>query len=294
MDTSTAFVCALPEMSTEQMQKLLAWAAKSCVKSDVIATSTGQKLIGVRTRSKNVREYQRLLRTNFVNWGVDLIGPLPQGWVQLLSEDRYEQAVEQPKGVESMDAHPEPIMEDAHAPDLEPRLAKSTTFAADLPPDMNEEQLARLYVWGKSSCTNFDVQQMGEGAMLLVAVRKKTGTVREHQRLLRTNLIHWGVELPAKQGNWLRLLDDEAKGAEENETERAEEEEEEVKTAQPDAPAPLQSPEQAVRKPEYIPCSTPIDTSNLKPIAPLLNLPFNILHDGGALFGALHKEVAVH
>ena len=45
-------------------------------------------------------------------------------------------------------------------------------------------------------------------SMVLAAVRKKDGTARDHQRLLRTNLIHWGVELPAKQTGWLRLIDE--------------------------------------------------------------------------------------
>ena len=99
-------------------------------------------------------------------------------------------------------------------------MAKSAAFAADLP-DMSAEQLAKLYAWGKSSCVKFDVQQMDNGTMLLVAVRKKPGTAREHQRLLRTSLLNWKVELPPRQANWLRLLDEAG----------------EAESAQPEAPA---------------------------------------------------------
>ena len=85
----------------------------------------------------------------------------------------------------------------------------SKAFVADLP-EMSEEQLEKLYCWGQSSCEQFDIHMQGEGAMTLVAVRKKSGTARDHMRLLRTNLQNWGVALPAKQTGWLRLVDEDA------------------------------------------------------------------------------------
>ena len=84
-------------------------------------------------------------------------------------------------------------------------MARSNAFAADLP-SLSEEQLEKLYVWGTSCCDKLDVRMNCDGTMTVVALRKKDGTVRDHQRLLRTNLIHWGVELPYKQAGWLRLL----------------------------------------------------------------------------------------
>ena len=84
-------------------------------------------------------------------------------------------------------------------------MARSNAFAADLP-SLSEEQLEKLYVWGTSCCDKFDVRMNCDGTMTVVALRKKDGTVRDHQRLLRTNLIHWGVALPNKQTGWLRLL----------------------------------------------------------------------------------------
>ena len=77
-------------------------------------------------------------------------------------------------------------------------MASGRAFVADLP-DMTGEQMEKLYAWGQSSCEQFDVHMQDGGAMTLVAVRKKSASQREHQRLLRTNLQNWGVSLPAKQ-----------------------------------------------------------------------------------------------
>ena len=88
-------------------------------------------------------------------------------------------------------------------------MASSKAFVADLP-DMTGEQMEKLYAWGKSSCEQFDVQMQTEGTVTLVAVRKKTGTARDHMRLLRTNLQNWGVTLPSKQAGWLRLVNESA------------------------------------------------------------------------------------
>ena len=61
----------------------------------------------------------------------------------------------------------------------------------------------------KSSCEAFDVRMNGDMTMVLLATRKKSGSVRDHMRLLRTNLINWGVALPTKQKGWLRVVTDE-------------------------------------------------------------------------------------
>ena len=87
--------------------------------------------------------------------------------------------------------------------------SSSKAFVADLP-DLSEEQLEKLYAWGNSSCERFDLHLQEGGSMTLVAVRKKSGSARDHMRLLRTNLQNWGVSLPAKQTGWLRLVDESA------------------------------------------------------------------------------------
>ena len=86
-------------------------------------------------------------------------------------------------------------------------MATSHHFEADIP-ELTEAQLEKLYAWGKSSCEAFDLRMNGDMSMVLIARRKKAGSVRDHMRLLRTNLINWGVALPTKQLGWLRLITD--------------------------------------------------------------------------------------
>ena len=86
----------------------------------------------------------------------------------------------------------------------------SSSFEADLPTDMTPSQLEKLYEWGKTSCKRLDVHMDGESKMILTAVRHKAGSVRDHQRLLRTNMTNWGVQFQTKQAGWLRLISDSA------------------------------------------------------------------------------------
>ena len=92
-------------------------------------------------------------------------------------------------------------------------MATSHHFEADIF-ELSESQLEKLYAWGTSSCENFDVRMNGDMSMVLIATRKKAGTVRDHMRLLRTNLLNWGVSLPSKQVGWLRLVTDDGNSAE--------------------------------------------------------------------------------
>ena len=94
-------------------------------------------------------------------------------------------------------------------------MATSHHFEADIP-ELSESQLEKLYAWGKSSCEKFDVRMNGDMSMVLIATRKKQDSVRGHMRLLRTNLLNWGVALPTKQIGWLRLIMDEGNSAEMN------------------------------------------------------------------------------
>ena len=89
-------------------------------------------------------------------------------------------------------------------------MTTSKSFEADLP-ELTEDQLTKLYAWGQSSCEHFDVRMKPDMSMALLATRKKSGSVRDHMRLLRTNLINWGVTMPTKQLGWLRLTTDKGK-----------------------------------------------------------------------------------
>ena len=94
-------------------------------------------------------------------------------------------------------------------------MATSKSFEAELP-ELTEDQLTRLYTWGQSSCEHLDVRMRPDMSMVLTATRKKQDSVRGHMRLLRTNLLNWGVALPTKQVGWLRLIMDEGNCAEMN------------------------------------------------------------------------------
>ena len=87
-------------------------------------------------------------------------------------------------------------------------MATSNSFEADLP-ELTPEQLTKLYAWGHSSCDHWDLRMNPDMSMVLLATRKKQDNVRGHMRLLRTNLINWGVALPTKQKGWLRLVNGE-------------------------------------------------------------------------------------
>ena len=80
-------------------------------------------------------------------------------------------------------------------------------FAADLP-NMSPEQLAHAYTWAKKKkFEKWDIQVKDDGGYLLAAVCREDKTVRNWQSLLRTNLAHWKVALPAApQKGWLRAL----------------------------------------------------------------------------------------
>ena len=82
----------------------------------------------------------------------------------------------------------------------------SAAFAALLPESLTDEQLVRLVKWAKETCEKSDVVMTEEGRMQLLAIRKEAKTARDFQRLLRTNLAHWSVDMPVKQTGWLKLI----------------------------------------------------------------------------------------
>ena len=92
-------------------------------------------------------------------------------------------------------------------------MATSQHFEADLP-ELTDGQLEKLFAWGQNSCEHLDVRMKPDMSMMLIATRKKQDSVRGHMRLLRTNLLNWGVALPTKQLGWLRLIMDEGNSTE--------------------------------------------------------------------------------
>ena len=87
-------------------------------------------------------------------------------------------------------------------------MAKARAYVADLPAEMSDAAMEKLYAWGKTN-EKFDVRMNANGSMTLVVERKKAGTARDHQRNLRTLLNNWGVALPQRQAGWLRIIGEE-------------------------------------------------------------------------------------
>ena len=87
----------------------------------------------------------------------------------------------------------------------------SCAFQAILPGKLSESALESINKWGRDTCEGFSLETCGDATAIIV-IRETQKTVRGFQRLLRTNLQNWGVELPSKQHGWLSLLTlDEAK-----------------------------------------------------------------------------------
>jgi len=163
----------------------------------------------------------------------------------------------------------------------------SPAFVADLP-EMSAEQLSKMHSWGHQCCTKFDVHMKDDNGLLLVCVRKKTGTVREHMRNLRTCLRNWEVELPVKMTAWLRLVTDQSQGDEEVAAKPV--------TDDSDAASSAKSSPRLKGDAEPERCVKPIRTED-GPFFIFLELPKNLLSNPAA-FAALHdapcEKVAVH
>ena len=197
-------------------------------------------------------------------------------------------------------------------------MTKSASFVADLPADMSPDQLEKLYTWAKKSCSKFDVQLDNETqSMTLVAIRTKECTAREHQRLLRTNLLNWGCQMPAKMSGWLRIIDqdgapDEHASTETNATSRelVEAPEEGTQGATSDSEEPVyhqshhsEPGEKSERQKSPLDNATSdlfFHNATLSQAVPasdtrgLLKLPENLLFDHGRLFHLLHVQIAAH
>lgn len=158
-------------------------------------------------------------------------------------------------------------------------------FVADLP-TMSPEHLAKLYTWGKNTCVRFDVHMKDDG-LTLIAERKKEGTARDHQRNLRTLLLSWQVPLQDRQNGWLRLVDQDHIPTSVGQSEAASDQP--AATSEVAAAQPQQMPAEN-KPPEVNTTSAPIMPQLDKPCATTLQLPKNLLHNGGAAFAAL----AVH
>ena len=79
----------------------------------------------------------------------------------------------------------------------------SAYFSVFLPGDITEEQLVKIYEWGKN-CLHCNMIQQDEG-YLVIAHRSDEKDLRARQRLMLTNLKNWGIDT-GKQKGWLKIL----------------------------------------------------------------------------------------
>ena len=92
MAASKCFIATLPNtLSDEQFEKLHAWSQNNCVRSDFVRDRTDGciRLLVTRRDPRTQRDYQRLLRTTLLNYGVGL--PAKQiGWLRTFDECEYD------------------------------------------------------------------------------------------------------------------------------------------------------------------------------------------------------------
>ena len=75
MAASKCFVATLPStLSDEQFEKLHAWSQNDCVRSNFVRDRTDGciRLLVTKRGPRTQRDYQRLLRTTLLNYGVRL------------------------------------------------------------------------------------------------------------------------------------------------------------------------------------------------------------------------------
>ena len=83
-------------------------------------------------------------------------------------------------------------------------MTTSDYFSVKLPPTLTDEQLTKLYTWGKANCLQSNVLMQRDG-YLMVAQKSDKKDLRCRQRLMGTNLKNWGLDI-AKQKGWMSLL----------------------------------------------------------------------------------------
>ena len=91
MVTSAYFSVQLPpSLTDEQFETVFKWAKQTCLESSIIRESDGgMLLVAQRADERDTRNRQRLMLTNYKNWGIDMTKQ-PKGWLKILSKDEYD------------------------------------------------------------------------------------------------------------------------------------------------------------------------------------------------------------
>ena len=96
MATSAYFSVQLPpSLTDEQFVRVFEWAKQNCLESNVIRESDGgMLLIAQRADERDTRNRQRLMLTNYKNWGIDTTKQ-PKGLLKILTKDEFTDLNEQ-------------------------------------------------------------------------------------------------------------------------------------------------------------------------------------------------------
>ena len=84
-------------------------------------------------------------------------------------------------------------------------MATSAFFSVALPTSTTDDQLVRIYEWGKSNCLQCNIIQDG-GVYTIILERNDERDLRSRQRLMLTNLKNWGIDTSKLQKGWVKLL----------------------------------------------------------------------------------------
>ena len=89
MATSAYFSVQLPpSLTDEQFENVFKWAKQTCLESNVIRESDGgMLLIAQRADERDTRNRQRIMLTNYKNWGIDTTKQ-PKGWLKIFVQRR--------------------------------------------------------------------------------------------------------------------------------------------------------------------------------------------------------------
>jgi hypothetical protein len=91
---SCYFIARLGELDPAIVERLEKWAVASCVDYSLRRDEHGfVTLCAARTSAKTVRQLQSLLRTLSAHWKAGSFGKLDRGWLALLTETDFRQAV---------------------------------------------------------------------------------------------------------------------------------------------------------------------------------------------------------
>ncbi len=85
-------------------------------------------------------------------------------------------------------------------------MALSAYFAVHLPSTLSDEQLLKVYTWGKENCLRSNMVMNADGSYILIAQKEEAKDLRSRQRLMLTNLRNWGVDTSQQPKGWARLL----------------------------------------------------------------------------------------